>query len=167
MRKVKEIEHLLSSQQGEVNEMKRIKRKLGKIPWSDFLGPDWSFRNLESYKGNWKASSELSWVEWSSLLKVDPASGVEQDFHKTLPDELMTRKVSSNEGKMATARRMKELEKCALWYSELNHWSVTKLEKLTISKFLSVSLFKAHLSAKRLLWVINFTFNIKILISRE
>ncbi|XP_015758520.1 PREDICTED: nucleolar protein 14-like [Acropora digitifera] len=32
MRKVKEIEHLLSSQQGEVNEMKRIKRKLGKIP---------------------------------------------------------------------------------------------------------------------------------------
>lgn len=53
-------------------------------------------------------------MEWSSLLKVDPASGVEQDFHKTLPDELMTRKVSSNEGKMATARRMKELEKCAL-----------------------------------------------------
>ena len=32
MRKVKEIEHLLSSQQGEVNEMKRIKRKLGKVP---------------------------------------------------------------------------------------------------------------------------------------
>lgn len=41
-------------------------------------------------------------------------SGVEQDFHKTLPDELMTRKASSNEGKMATARRMKELEKCDL-----------------------------------------------------
>ena len=54
-------------------------------------------------------------MEWSSLLKVDPASGVEQDFHKTLPDELiMTRKASSNEGKMTTARRMKELEKCAL-----------------------------------------------------
>lgn len=53
-------------------------------------------------------------MEWSSLLKVDPASGVEQDFHKTLPDELMRRKASSNEGKMTTARRMKELEKCAL-----------------------------------------------------
>lgn len=53
-------------------------------------------------------------MEWSSLLKVDPASDVVQDFHKTLPDELMTRKASSNEGKMAPARRMKELEKCAL-----------------------------------------------------
>ena len=53
-------------------------------------------------------------MEWSSLLKVDPASGVEQDFHKTLPDDLVTRKASSSEGKMATARRMNELEKCAL-----------------------------------------------------
>lgn len=51
-------------------------------------------------------------MEWSSLLKVDPASGVEQHFYKTLPDELMARTASSNEG---NSRRIKELEKCALY----------------------------------------------------